>query len=50
MKATKAFRESPVYKLGFKRIPLEKIGLYESPQRASWPVHHTVRPVGVAPK
>jgi len=30
--------ESPALKLGFKPIPLEKIGLFESPLRASWPV------------
>jgi hypothetical protein len=30
--------DSPAYKLGFQRIPLEKIGLYRSPERASWPV------------
>ena len=35
--------DSPVYKVGFKRIPTEKIGLYEDEQRASWPVEHKVR-------
>jgi len=30
--------ESPAFKLGFKRIPVEKIGCYESPLRASWPI------------
>ena len=30
--------DSPAYKLGFERIPLEKIGLYATPQCASWPV------------
>ncbi len=30
--------ESPALKLGFKPIPLEKIGLFESVLRASWPV------------
>jgi hypothetical protein len=30
--------DSPAWKLGFQKIPLEKIGLYESPWRASWPV------------
>jgi len=30
--------ESPAFRLGFKAIPVEKIGLYESPDRASWPV------------
>jgi len=39
--------DSPAFKLGFQRIPLEKIGLYQSPQRASWPVQHTVRPAAV---
>jgi hypothetical protein len=36
--------DSPAWKLGFQRIPLEKIGLYASPDRASWPVRHEVRP------
>jgi len=35
--------DSPAYKLGFKRIPIEKIGLYKDDRRASWPVHHEVR-------
>jgi hypothetical protein len=35
--------DSPAYKLGFKRIPIEKIGLYNDDKRASWPVSHTVR-------
>jgi len=35
--------DSPAYKVGFKRIPTEKIGLYEDEQRASWPVEHKVR-------
>ncbi len=35
--------DSPAYRLGFERIPTEKIGLYEDPRRASWPVTHTVR-------
>lgn len=30
--------ESPALKLGFKQIPVEKIGVYEDPVRASWPV------------
>lgn len=41
--------DSPAFKLGFQRIPLEKIGLYQDPQRASWPVAHTVRPMAVPP-
>jgi hypothetical protein len=36
--------DSPAYKLGFQRIPLEKIGLYRSPQRGSCPVRQAVRP------
>jgi hypothetical protein len=35
--------DSPAYKLGFKPIPVEKIGLYKSQQRASWPVQHEIR-------
>lgn len=35
--------QSPAFKLGFKAIPVEQIGLYKSPDRASWPVQHTVR-------
>ena len=29
--------ESPAFKQGFKRIPMQKIGLYRSSLRASWP-------------
>lgn len=35
--------DSPAWKLGFRRIPLEKIGLYASDDRASWPVRHEIR-------
>lgn len=42
---------SPAFRLGFKPIPLQKIGLYRSPDRASWPVdddcwreEHILRP------
>ncbi len=35
--------DSPAYKLGFERIPIEKIGLYKDETRASWPVKHEVR-------
>jgi hypothetical protein len=35
--------ESPAWKLGFQRIPVEKIGLHEDDRRASWPVSHQVR-------
>jgi len=30
--------DSPAFKLGFKPIPVEQIGPYESPLRASWPI------------
>jgi len=36
--------DSPAWKSGFQRIPVEKIGLYASEDRASWPVKHEVRP------
>ena len=41
--------DSPAYKLGFKRIPVEEIGLYRDASRASWPVQHTVREVPPPP-
>ncbi|MEN6494174.1 MAG: right-handed parallel beta-helix repeat-containing protein [Thermoguttaceae bacterium] len=37
--------DSPAWKLGFQRIPVEKIGLYEDDRRATWPVMHEVRPM-----
>jgi parallel beta-helix repeat protein len=30
--------ESPAFKLGFERIPVERIGCYQDPLRASWPL------------
>lgn len=30
--------DSPAFKLGFEPIPMEKIGPYEDPLRASWPI------------
>jgi hypothetical protein len=30
--------ESPAFKLGFKPIPVEKIGPYQSSQRVTWPI------------
>lgn len=36
--------DSPAWAIGFERIPVEKIGVYEHEWRASWPVKHTVRP------
>jgi len=37
--------DSPAYKLGFKPLPIEKMGLVEDPARASWPVEHAIRPM-----
>ncbi|HXP63763.1 MAG TPA: hypothetical protein VN829_24870, partial [Dongiaceae bacterium] len=37
-------QNSPAFDLGFKRIPIEKMGPYEDADRAAWPVRHTVRP------
>jgi len=37
--------DSPAWKMGFKRIPFEKIGLYKDKSRASWPVEHEVTPL-----
>ncbi len=34
--------DSPALARGFVPIPLEKIGLYEAPERALWPVEHAV--------
>ena len=31
-------KNSPAFKLGFKPIPVEKIGPYRDPLRASWPI------------
>lgn len=42
-------QDSPAYKLGFRRIPTEKIGLFKDDTRASWPVQHTVRPMDEPP-
>ncbi|HUT92195.1 MAG TPA: right-handed parallel beta-helix repeat-containing protein [Thermoguttaceae bacterium] len=37
--------DSPAWKLGFQRIAVEKIGLYQDDRRATWPVTHEVRPM-----
>jgi hypothetical protein len=37
--------DSPAFDRGFERIPISRIGLIDDDTRASWPVHHTVRPV-----
>lgn len=39
--------DSPAFGLGFERIPLDEIGLYRDPFRASWPPVHTVREGGL---
>jgi len=36
--------ESPAYRIGFQKIPMEKIGLYEDDLRATWPVLHQPTP------
>jgi hypothetical protein len=41
--------DSPAWKLGFERIPVETIGLYQDQYRATWPVAHPVRPMPVPP-
>lgn len=35
--------DSPAWAIGFKKLPLDRIGLYEDDDRASWPVSHKVR-------
>jgi len=35
--------ESPAFGVGFQSIPVEKIGLRNTAERASWPVEHKVR-------
>ena len=42
--------DSPAWKLGFQRIPVEKIGLYPDGGRATWPVAHAVTPLPPLPK
>lgn len=37
--------QSPVWGSGFQTIPFEKMGLYPSWERASWPVKHVPRPM-----
>ena len=36
-------KNSPAFPFGFNPIPVEKIGLYKSNTRATWPVKHEVR-------
>ena len=42
-------KDSPAWKIGFKPIPLDRIGLYRDARRASWPVTHSVRPMPEPP-
>ena len=35
--------DSPAFKKGFKPMPIDKMGLYASAERAVWPVKHAVR-------
>ena len=37
-------KKSPAWSIGFKPIPIEKIGLYRDSLRASWPVVHPADP------
>lgn len=41
---------SPAFKIGFKPIPINKIGLYKDPLRASWPVITKPRPAPKSPE
>jgi hypothetical protein len=41
--------ESPAFKLGFKPLPLDKMGLYRDDLRASWPVKSEIRPLSTPP-
>jgi hypothetical protein len=31
-------KESPAFAMGFEPLPIERMGPYESPERASWPI------------
>ena len=33
--------------IGFEPLPLAKMGVYQDERRASWPVHHDVRPISL---
>ncbi len=35
--------DSPAWQHGFQKLPIEKIGVYQHADRASWPVEHPVR-------
>jgi hypothetical protein len=34
-----------VERTGFQPLPLDRIGVYSDPRRASWPVEHEVEPI-----
>jgi len=36
-------QDSPAFRVGFKALPLDRMGLFEDESRASWPVVHRVR-------
>ncbi len=36
--------DSPAWDIGFEPIPIRQIGLYENPNRPTWPVGHQVKP------
>jgi hypothetical protein len=38
-------KDSPAFAMGFKTLPIDKVGLYDSQERAVWPVQHNVRTV-----
>jgi len=38
-------KDSPAWKIGFQRIPIERIGLRQDGSRATWPVVHPVHPL-----
>ena len=38
-------KDSPAWKIGFQRIPFDKIGLHNDDSRATWPVVHPVTPL-----
>ena len=42
--------DSPAHKLGFRPISFDKIGVYKSDDRASWPVKHVLRHVPTTPR
>lgn len=41
--------DSPAWAIGFHKLPLKQIGLFEDATRASWPVLHSVRPSTTPP-